>query len=204
MNAPAPALALPKDPRAQDRDLDFVVMEADRLPLVAEVEKTAYAHPWGLRHLQDSLAAGHLMQMLVTPFDPERDPVAWASAPTLPDGRKLLGYLVAMLGVDEVHLLNITTVPLHQRQGWARFMLEALAGWTRLQGKPWLWLEVRAGNDAARALYGRCGFQQVGLRRDYYPDSDRRREDAVVMSLHLPRQDARSVAPSPTAEEVTR
>jgi [ribosomal protein S18]-alanine N-acetyltransferase len=199
-----PSLALPKDVRAQDRDLDFVPMEADLLPLVAEVEKTAYAHPWGLRHLQDSLAAGHLMQMLVTPFDPVRDPATWATAPTLPDGRKLLGYLVAMLGVDEVHLLNITTVPLHQRQGWARLMLEALAAWTLLQGRSWLWLEVRAGNHAARALYGHCGFQQVGLRRDYYPDTDRRREDAVVMSLHLPGPAPRPGAPFPTVEEAAR
>ena len=105
--------------------------------------------------------------------------------PPRADGRLLLGYLVAMSGVDEVHLLNITVAPSQQRQGWARFLLDALALWSRGQGAQWLWLEVRAGNAPARALYTRYGFQQVGLRRGYYPAGGLQREDAVVMSLSL-------------------
>ncbi|MCY1373037.1 ribosomal-protein-alanine acetyltransferase [compost metagenome] len=105
--------------------------------------------------------------------------------PRRADGRVLLGYLVAMPGVDEVHLLNITVAPAHQRQGWARFMLDALALWSRSQGAQWLWLEVRASNAPARALYEGYGFQQVGMRRGYYPASHFQREDAVVMSLNL-------------------
>ena len=42
-------------------------------------------------------------------------------------GDHLLGYFVAMLGVDEAHLLNITVAPAYQRQGWARVLLDALA-----------------------------------------------------------------------------
>lgn len=160
-------------------------MDADVLPLVAEVEKTAYAHPWSLRHFQDSIQSGHPAQMLVMYPDEQRDPPGWAHAPALLDGRWLLGYFVAMKGVDEVHLLNITTVPLHQRQGWARVMLQTLAAWTHLQGAQWLWLEVRASNRPARALYESIGFRQVGLRRGYYPDAGTQREDAVVMSWDL-------------------
>ena len=48
-----------------DLALDFVAMSPEALTLVAEVEKTAYSHPWTLRHFQDSLQAGYLMQMLV-------------------------------------------------------------------------------------------------------------------------------------------
>ncbi|MEY5099361.1 MAG: hypothetical protein RJA36_2080 [Pseudomonadota bacterium] len=165
-------------------------MDEAVLPLVAEVEKTAYAHPWGERHFRDSIASGYWAQMLVTEPQPD-DPPAWIQAPCLPDGRLLLGYLVAMRGVGETHLLNITTVPMHQRQGCARLLLGALTAWSRLQGAEWLWLEVRAGNLAARALYESLGFQQVGLRRGYYPDQGARREDAVVMSLAL--------APAPAA-----
>ena len=110
--------------------------------------------------------------------------------PPRADGRVLLGYLVAMPGVDEVHLLNITVAPSQQRQGWARFLLDALALWSRGQGAQWLWLEVRAGNAPARALYDRYGFQQVGLRKGYYPAGGLRREDAVVMSLSLVAQGA--------------
>ncbi|WP_382328630.1 ribosomal protein S18-alanine N-acetyltransferase [Hydrogenophaga sp. UC242_50] len=90
-----------------------------------------------------------------------------------------------MPGVDEVHLLNITVAPAHQRQGWARFMLDALVLWSRGQQAQWLWLEVRQSNEAARRLYERYGFSQVGLRKGYYPDGHLRREDAIVMSLNL-------------------
>lgn len=155
------------------------------LDLIAEVDKTAYAHPWNRRHFADSLAGGHALQMLVMTPDPCHDPAHWAHAPALPDGRWLLGYLVAMKGVDEVHLLNITTVPVHQRQGWARCMLQALAVWSRGQGAQVLWLEVRASNRAARALYEAMGFQPVGVRKGYYPDHDAQREDAIVMRLGL-------------------
>jgi len=172
-------------PTHSDRPLACVPLDETLLPLVAEVEKTAYSHPWSVRHLRDSLQAGHLAQLLVTPPDPLRDPPAWAQAPALPDGRWLLGYCVAMRGVDEVHLLNLTTVPVHRRQGWARVMLQALAAWTVAQGLQALWLEVRDSNQAARALYEAEGFQAVGRRRDYYPDAGGRREDAIVMSRSL-------------------
>jgi [ribosomal protein S18]-alanine N-acetyltransferase len=178
--APHTTLDTPPSPSDQRR-LAFVPMTLDVLPLVAEVEKTAYAHPWNLRHFRDSIEAGHLAQMLVAA--PEPGPRA--PGPVLPDGRPLLGYMVAMKGVDEVHLLNITTAPAHQRQGWARLMLEALATWTRGQQADWLWLEVRASNLPALALYERQGFQPVGRRKGYYPDHGTQREDAVVMSWHV-------------------
>jgi len=168
------------------RRVAFEPMTEADLERIAEVDKTAYAHPWSRRHFANSLAAGHALQMLVMAPDPLADPPHWAQhAPALPDGRWLLGYLVAMKGVDEVHLLNITTVPLHQRQGWARFMLQALVIWSRAQGAQALWLEVRASNWAARALYQATGFAAVGVRKGYYPDRDALREDAIVMRLGL-------------------
>ena len=64
------------------------------------------------------------------------------------------------------------------------------------QGAQWLWLEVRASNTHAQQVYQHFGFKRVGERKDYYPLSSGRREDAVVMSLLLrvPRQPSESVA----------
>jgi ribosomal-protein-alanine N-acetyltransferase len=97
----------------------------------------------------------------------------------------LLGYFVAMKGVDEVHLLNITVAPGFQRQGWARVMLDALALWARGQGVQWLWLEARVSNLRALEVYEAHGYRRVGRRRAYYPAARGTREDAVVMSLRL-------------------
>ena len=100
-------------------------------------------------------------------------------------GGHLLGYFVAMLGVDEAHLLNITVAPAYQRQGWARVLLDALALWARGRGAQWLWLEVRASNLRAQQVYEAHGFRRVGERKRYYPAAHGQREDAVVMSLPL-------------------
>ena len=102
-----------------------------------------------------------------------------------PGETELLGYFVAMKGVDEVHLLNITVAPDYQRQGFARLMLDALTLWSRGQNAEWLWLEVRISNTRARQVYEQYGFKYVGTRRNYYPQSAFQREDAVVMSLAL-------------------
>ena len=90
-----------------------------------------------------------------------------------------------MLGVDEVHLLNLTVTPAFQRQGWSHVLLDALALWARSQGAQWLWLEVRASNQRARHVYEANGFRRVGERKRYYPSTTTEREDAVVMSRAL-------------------
>jgi [ribosomal protein S18]-alanine N-acetyltransferase len=119
------------------------------------------------------LNAGYLAQLLTAGDQPNAT---------------LLGYFVAMKGVDETHLLNLTVAPAYQRQGWARVMLDALALWSRGQNAQWLWLEVRASNLQAKAVYLHYGFREVGLRKGYYPAGGsflNPREDAIVMSLKL-------------------
>jgi ribosomal-protein-alanine N-acetyltransferase len=137
---------------------------------VQRVEQSAYPHPWTRGNFSDSLRAGYQALVLTGGSGPNAE---------------LLGYFVAMKGVDEVHLLNITVAPVHQRQGWARVMLDALALWSRGEGAQWLWLEVRLSNVRAREVYERYGFRHVGSRREYYPAANATREDAVVMSLAL-------------------
>ncbi len=133
---------------------------------VLRVEQSAYSHPWTRGNFVDSLKAAYQVM-------------------TLMGEDKLLGYFVAMEGVEEVHLLNITVAPSFQGQGWAVLMLDALAVWSRGRGAHWLWLEVRASNARALQVYERYGFRRVGDRKNYYPAGHGHREDAVVMSLKL-------------------
>ena len=147
-------------------EVRFEPMLADGLDAVLEVEQLAYAHPWLRLNFLDALRSGYQAQLLLAQDC-------------------LLGYFVAMKGVDEVHLLNITVAPPYQRQGWARVMLDALAIWARGQGADWLWLEVRAGHQRAIEVYQAQGFARVGLRKGYYPAADGAREDALVMSRRL-------------------
>jgi len=152
--------------RLESTEALFEPLLADRLDEVLRVEQRAYAHPWTRANFLDALHSGYEAQMLMA------------------DGT-VLGYFVAMKGVDEVHLLNITVAPEFQGQGWARIMLDALAIWARGQSAVWLWLEVRVGNGRAIAVYEAHGYRRVGQRKSYYPAGHGQREDAIVMSLRL-------------------
>lgn len=148
------------------REVHLEPLTLGRLDKVLEIEGQAYEFPWSRGNFTDSLASGYAVHLLCA-------------------REHLLGYYVAMRGVEEAHLLNLTVAPAFQRQGWARVLLDALALWTRGQGGQWVWLEVRASNTRAQALYQRYGFRSVGQRPGYYPASDGAREDAIVMSLQL-------------------
>lgn len=143
----------------------FEPMTESRLGEVVAIERRAYTHPWTRGNFADSIRTGYQAQLLCA-------------------GPNLLGYYVAMKGVDEVHLLNITVAPQYQGQGWGRVMLDALALWSRAQEAQWLWLEVRTSNLRAQQIYQRYGFRRVGERKNYYP-AEGGREDAIVMSLKL-------------------
>jgi len=134
------------------------------LGAVLAIEARAYGFPWSRGNFIDSLAAGYLAEVLV--------------------GREegLVGYFVAMPGADELHLLNLTVMPEWQGRGHGRALLDAVEAHCRTRRLPMLWLEVRASNERARALYRKRGFTEAGLRRNYYPASHGKREDAIVMS----------------------
>jgi [ribosomal protein S18]-alanine N-acetyltransferase len=170
------------------REAQLVPMHANALAQVLHAERAAYDWPWTEANIADSIAAGYQCLTLVgsagevpgpTQTGPDSAPAMATSTDTL------LGYFIAMHGVDEVHLLNLTVAPLHQRQGWARVMLDALALWSRSVSAQWLWLEVRVGNVRAITVYEQYGFRRVGERKRYYPAGGDLREDAIVMSYKL-------------------
>jgi ribosomal-protein-alanine N-acetyltransferase len=179
------------DPDRMAAEACFEPLLADRLDEVLRVENRAYALPWSRANFIDALHSGYQAQMLVArSFDgpPLERPHPLGGSGAARDGGEscnLLGYFVAMKGVDEVHLLNITVAPEYQGQGWSRILLEALTIWARGQGAQWLWLEVRVSNLRALRVYEAHGYRRVGQRKDYYPALHGKREDAIVMSLPL-------------------
>jgi len=150
---------------AYDGDRAVVPMRPSDVDAVMAIETRVYAFPWTRGNFIDSLAAGYVARLLRRPPDDE-----------------LLGYCIAMPGVNEMHLLNITIEPAHQHHGHARFLLDDLIGRCRAIDAVRLWLEVRESNATARAVYAHLGFREEALRRGYYPAAHGR-EDAVVMSL---------------------
>ena len=152
--------------------LALIAMTAAHLDALMAIENAAYAFPWTRGNFIDSIAAGYSGRVLL-------------------DARgAMLGYFVAMAGVDEMHLLNITVAPAVQSRGHARLMIDALIAQCRERAARSLWLEVRQSNARARAIYARLCFVQQGVRKGYYPAPLGCREDAVVMSLKIGAVDA--------------
>lgn len=146
--------------------LQFAPLVPEWLDEVLAVEQRTHINPWNRDNFTDALQAGNQVQMLLA-------------------HDTLLGYFVAMPGVQEAHLLNITVAPEYQGQGCARVMLNALTLWARAQQAQCVWLEVRAGNTRALRVYEAHGYRRVGVRKAYYPAANGGREDAVVMNLPL-------------------
>jgi ribosomal-protein-alanine N-acetyltransferase len=155
-----------KQEAAPDLKVQLLTLSESDLDRVVAVEQTVYSHPWTLGNFKDALKSGY-------------------AAFKLEAGEHLIGYLVAMQVIDEVHLLNITLAPAFQRQGWAHAMLQFLNLWSMQKEAQCLWLEVRQSNERALKLYKAFGFEQVGLRKDYYPESRTSRESAVVMRMSV-------------------
>lgn len=99
-------------------------------------------------------------------------------------GDTLVAFAITQVVLDEATLFNIAVHPSHQRQGHGRYLLEQLIETLETRGITTLWLEVRASNANAIALYEQLGFNEVSLRRNYYPATNGR-EDAVIMALPL-------------------
>jgi len=152
---------------ALSSSLRLLPMTQHSVDVVLGIEESAYAFPWTRSNFIDSLAANHICRMLCE----ERGAV--------------LGYFIAMPGVDEMHLLNITVAPGAQGRGHGRALLRALVKLCEDCAASELWLEVRQSNHRALRIYERFGFVGKGIRKRYYPAAGDRREDAVVMSLGI-------------------
>jgi [ribosomal protein S18]-alanine N-acetyltransferase len=145
----------------------FLAIGLSDLDTLVAIEAAAYPFPWSRGNFADSLNAGYLARKRID------------------SGGQWLGYFIAMPGVQEVHLLNLTVAPEHQRRGHALAMLDELVRESLALDARRLWLEVRTSNERAQALYRRYGFRDVGMRRGYYPAGPFARENAIVMSLTL-------------------
>ena len=135
------------------------------LPCIHRIELDSYDHPWTPGHFADSLTAGYSM---------------WVSEA----GGALTGYYVMMAAAGEAHLLNLAIAPAWRGQGHGRRLLDHCLARVCEHQASVLFLEVRASNAAAIALYRSSGFVDLAVRRGYYPARDGR-EDALIMRKDL-------------------
>lgn len=97
-----------------------------------------------------------------------------------------LGFVLSRRAADEAEVLTLTVRPDRRRAGVGALLLDALMRDLEGQGVTLLFLEVADDNDAARALYRRFGFGEVGRRPGYYHSGeDQARRDALLLKKAL-------------------
>ena len=132
---------------------------------VMDIEKRAYRFHWTEGIFRDCLRVGYCCWVM-----------------ELAGG--VAGYGVMSLVVGEAHLLNICVAPEWQQQGYGRLLLQHFMELARERGASRMFLEVRLSNQAALTLYRDVGFNEVGMRKNYYP-GEQGREDALILAKEL-------------------
>ncbi|MFI9559956.1 ribosomal protein S18-alanine N-acetyltransferase [Nonomuraea endophytica] len=97
------------------------------------------------------------------------------------DDDEIVGYAGLAAAGDQADVQTIAVLQDHQSRGIGGAMLTELLGEARRRGAREIFLEVRADNPRAKAVYERFGFEEIGLRRRYYDDGT----DAVMMRRKL-------------------
>lgn len=151
--------------------LSLAAMTEHDLLEVVEIEEICSLSPWGWEAYHREINSGAGIIMLVAGIETNQA-----------EGNRIAGFLVSRVVADELHVNNVAVRPEYQRRGiGARLLIESFARAVK-HGAHNAFLEVRASNYAAQALYQRCGFEAVGRRMDYYRNP---REDALLMTLVL-------------------
>jgi len=145
--------------------LHFRDMEENDLDLVMAIEEKVYPFCWTRAIFTDCLLGGYACRVVET-------------------SEGLAGYAVLSYGAGEAHVLNIAIHPQLQGRGIGRALLEHLLELAKRFNADTVFLEVRPSNHTALRLYDTMGFNQVGLRRGYYP-STKGREDAIILARSL-------------------
>ena len=91
------------------------------------------------------------------------------------------GFVIVRKIFDTWEILQIVIDFRYQRQGLATQLLCFLIDEAKKESIKKIQLEVRKSNHVAMALYLRCGFKEIGIRKHYYPD----KEDALLMDYCL-------------------
>ncbi|AFL75656.1 ribosomal protein S18-alanine N-acetyltransferase [Thiocystis violascens] len=140
-------------------------MRGEDLAAVGAVERAAYAYPWSDEIFQDCLRVGYC---------------CWVGE----IARDIVAHGIMSVAVGECHIFNLCVHPRCQRQGLGRALLRHLLSLALKRKADTAFLEVRASNSGARALYVSEGFCEIGTRRKYYP-AGKGREDATVLAKEL-------------------
>lgn len=148
-----------------DSEYNFRNMSVDDLDEVIAIEESVYNYPWTKGIFFDCLHVGYLCRVFK-------------------HKGKLIAYAVMSIGAEESHLLTLVVNESEQGRGYGKIMLNEMIDLAANYNTNTMYLEVRTSNKVAIKLYHQRGFNELGIRNNYYP-ADGGREDALILGLDL-------------------
>ena len=156
---------LANDNQAGRGDFAIRLMRDDDVPGIMKIEERAYAYPWTAGIFRDCIRAGYCCYVL------EKN-------------AEIRAYAVMSIAAKEAHILNVCVCPEARGAGYGRALMDKLIKIARRLQTDMMFLEVRPSNEAARRLYDKLGFNEIGARANYYP-AEKGREDALILAKQL-------------------
>ena len=146
-------------------DCEFMRMQLADLATVLSNERQSYSHPWTEGIFRDCIKGDYETWLVVF------------------HGCNI-GHGILSAAAGEAHLLNVCIAPQYQGCGHGRHLVLHMLQRAKLRGARSVFLEVRPSNLPAYKLYENLGFNEIGIRKDYYPAFSGR-EDALVLAMEL-------------------
>ncbi len=140
-------------------------MTRDDIEGVMEVERDAFPTPWDPAIFHNEISSNQFAHYLVYEYS-----------------ERIIGYCGIWLVMDEAQITNIAIHSDFRGRGLGEELLRFAIAFLGQFGVAKLSLEVRVSNHVAQQLYRKLGFQEGGIRKNYYADNG---EDALVMWVGL-------------------
>jgi ribosomal-protein-alanine N-acetyltransferase len=153
----------------KESELNLRPMQEHDLDSVIEIENQVYKYPWTRTIFNDCLHVGYC---------------CWV----IKKGDALLADGLMSIAVGESHVLNLCVHPDYQAKGLGTMLLVHLLEIAVERNANMTFLEVRPSNFSAIKMYIEQGFDEIGIRRNYYP-SKMGREDALILARTVVRGD---------------
>ncbi|MEH7504839.1 ribosomal protein S18-alanine N-acetyltransferase [Neobacillus drentensis] len=143
----------------------FRKMREEDIDQILEVEHASFTTPWSREAFYNELHNNRFAVYLV-----------------LEENNKILGYCGAWIVIDEAHVTNVAILPEFRGRKLGEAIMRKMMSVAREMGAKSMTLEVRVTNHVAQSLYRKLGFQDGGIRKNYYSDNQ---EDGLVMWVNL-------------------
>ena len=157
-------------------------MTVDDVAAVSEIEKACFSLPWSAKSFEDSITREDTIFLVCEVDAEETCDIEGMSDTEASKCSCIAGYIGMYLSFDEASVTNVAVSPEFRKKGCGAALVTAAKEAAKGAGTEMIFLEVRVSNEPAISLYRRNGFEDLGIRKNFYEHPV---EDAIIMKVGI-------------------